>query len=141
MGFAALWVLLYHSIPYNLIFPFNIGYHGIDLFLLVSGLGLYYSQKKNKTNYWSFIKKRLLKIVPLYLIVVVIQDVLSGQPCKTTILDCCMVYYFVPFNLYSACADYWYIPAAIIYYMCFPLLYKIIDKSGFLGRSGGGKCS
>ena len=48
MGFAISWIIVYHYYlviqPINLsVFPVRIGYGGVDIFLLLSGLGLYYS--------------------------------------------------------------------------------------------------
>ena len=41
---------------------------GVDIFLFVSGVGLYFSMKKN-SNMLSFYKKRFLRVVPEFLIV------------------------------------------------------------------------
>lgn len=48
MGFAILWIIVYHFYlviqPIDQsVFPVRIGYGGVDIFLLLSGLGLYYS--------------------------------------------------------------------------------------------------
>lgn len=58
MGFSILWVVWFHSALYLNKFPIgfmahlfeflkSIGYGGVDIFLLVSGLGIYNSLKKH----------------------------------------------------------------------------------------------
>lgn len=51
MGIAILWVMFFHlSIDINnriLNLIKTIGYGGVDIFLMISGLGLYYAYKKN----------------------------------------------------------------------------------------------
>ena len=54
MGFAILWIMLFHlhvSVDFT---PFMIikrlGYGGVDIFLFLSGFGLYYSCSKENFN-------------------------------------------------------------------------------------------
>lgn len=50
MGLAILWVMFFHSSIKIDNFILNvlkiIGYGGVDIFLMISGLGLYYAYKK-----------------------------------------------------------------------------------------------
>ena len=67
MGIAILWVMFFHlSIDINnriLNLIKTIGYGGVDIFLMISGLGLYYAYKKNN-NIKLFYKRRLLRLLP-----------------------------------------------------------------------------
>lgn len=75
MGISILWVMFFHStISVNntiLRLIKDIGYGGVDIFLMLSGLGLYYAYKKNN-NILEFYKRRVLRILPTYLPVVVV---------------------------------------------------------------------
>lgn len=74
MGAAMMWIMWFHSPFYGKtdVFHFihNIGFYGVDMFLMVSGLGLYFSMRKSK-GAGEFYKKRLLRILPAYLIVTI----------------------------------------------------------------------
>ena len=67
MGFAILWVVWFHSSMYVNFFPVSflnsgfsfikkIGYGGVDIFLLISGMGIYNSLEKNDIS--QYIKKQ-----------------------------------------------------------------------------------
>ncbi len=71
MGLAILWVVWFHSSVelnffnisfFNKIFSFlkNIGYGGVDIFLLVSGMGIYNLLEKNDIS--KYIKNRIKRI-------------------------------------------------------------------------------
>lgn len=68
MGIAILWVALFHSniaLPYGLSVIKEIGYGGVDIFLLLSGCGIYYSLCKSRDTV-SFYKRRIKRIMPAY---------------------------------------------------------------------------
>jgi peptidoglycan/LPS O-acetylase OafA/YrhL len=73
-GLAALWIYCRHTIhnyDYTYLQPFqsvfNIGDAGVDVFLFLSGFGLYFSLQKNSSAL-VFYKKRLLRILPSFLL-------------------------------------------------------------------------
>ena len=74
MGAAMMWIMWFHSAyaGKSEVFHFihNIGFFGVDMFLMVSGLGLYFSMRKSKSM-GEFYKKRAVRILPAYLIVTV----------------------------------------------------------------------
>lgn len=61
MGLAILLIVCYHIVPediqFSFLLPFQMGCIGVDVFLLVSGFGLYYSLDK-KTELLGFYIKR-----------------------------------------------------------------------------------
>ena len=73
MGVAIIIVMLFHldfnidRFPFSLInYPITIcGSIGVDIFLLVSGFGLYLSLQQNN-DFISYFKKRLIRILPAY---------------------------------------------------------------------------
>ena len=76
MGFAAIWVLLLHYLDELYIeihLPvvtriFSIGYVGVEIFLFLSGAGLYYSLCHN-SDIKSFYKKRIVRTVIPWLLI------------------------------------------------------------------------
>lgn len=79
-GFAILWIVFFHAFAINKIdYSFgipalkflkiiNAGNVGVDIFLFLSGICLYFSYYKNPNSY-EFLKKRLIRIVlPVWII-------------------------------------------------------------------------
>lgn len=76
--YAAIWVILYHSIIYVPELQCRLldhGYIGVDLFFILSGFILtfvYYTQffqgEITGKKYWNFIVKRFAKIYPMHII-------------------------------------------------------------------------
>jgi len=65
MGIAILWVMMFHlplrpGIPIIKEF-FNIGYGGVDIFLFLSGFGLYFSLSKKGIKLSHYYKKKILQ--------------------------------------------------------------------------------
>lgn len=74
MGFAILWIVFFHF-GYKLPDPFSViqssGYSGVDIFFFASGIGCYLSYSRDK-NAAAFLKRRFIKIMPTYLVFIVI---------------------------------------------------------------------
>ena len=74
MGFSILWVMFTHShfgMPNAfLTFIKDIGFISVDGFLFASGLGCYYSLKKND-DILLFLKRRFEKLAPAYYLVII----------------------------------------------------------------------
>lgn len=68
-GIAILMILMYRSGGVLGIFNYLHGEVGVDIFLIISGSLLTFNYYNNKTITLSFLKKRLIKIVPLYWII------------------------------------------------------------------------
>lgn len=107
------------------------GAMGVDMFLFLSGIGLFYSYSRN-SNIIMFYKKRVLRIIPTYLIICApfyAYTYLIGQSMnvKEFFLHLTLVSYWV-----NGTGD-WYIAAIIILYILFPLFNKIINKNGIFG--------
>lgn len=97
MGFAILWVMYFHiPIPAKFIvtdvgwFIHRIGFYGVDIFLFLSGLGVYFSLMK-RPNVLRFYKARLVRILPAYVIVVCVSYCLLRLD-KASALDFSITY-------------------------------------------------
>lgn len=83
-GIAALLVLLAHisykDIQYSLgIFHFDIGIFGVDIFFIISGFIMYqvsYNSPNTLYSVYSFLKHRIIRIMPLYWVLSIIALVL-----------------------------------------------------------------
>ncbi len=135
MGAAMIWVMWFHSLftgQQNGVMHFihDIGFYGVDMFLMVSGMGLYFSMRKSK-NILDFYKKRAVRILPAYLIVVLAwylffkTDVSTGDK----ILSILGINYFRG-TVYSVPERFdWFIPTLLLFYLLVPLYDKLFQKA------------
>ncbi len=135
MGIAIIWIMLFHSdieAPTNnilralwYIFVSFGGGCGVDLFFFLSGLGLVYSASKiTSTNqWWSWVVKRFIRILPSYFLVALVFYALKG--------DLTFYNLFQLNFLIDGIRDFWFIPAIIFCYLLFPLLFEISNKIGY----------
>lgn len=135
MGLAILWIVLFHA---EVTFPAwcrplmwlkETGYGGVDIFLFLSGMGLYYSLQKNP-SLSRFYRNRAVRILPTYWIVVLgaalMELVLLHR--RTPILELFYMASTVGFWLNAAKFD-WYIPSLVVLYAVFPFFYSWFAKS------------
>lgn len=99
---------------------------GVDIFLFLSGIGLYYSYTRRPLKYLAFEKRRIMRIVPSYLIIAgvtyVIFDIfIRHQGLKRVLMDLS----FASWPLVCS-TRYWYILASVVFYLLFPLAYRLI---------------
>lgn len=115
MGISIMFIVLFHCH----MFPF--GYIGVEFFILLSGLGLTYSLETRKQTYPQYLRRRFLRILPLYLIVTVPFFLISGE---SVFRNVCFVNFFRDGDLRN-----WFILLILIYYLAFPALKKWGEKS------------
>ena len=139
MGFAILWIMWFHS-PYTwkneaLHFIHDIGFYGVDMFLLVSGLGLYFSMRKSK-SIGEFYKKRAIRILPAYLIVTVSWYAFYKPEVSFTdkLLSILGINYFRG-NI-TGRPEYfdWFLPTLFVLYLLTPLYDKLFQKASVKWR-------
>lgn len=89
-GFAALYILAHHYVnqihlPLPIKFFFRFGQECVIVFLLISGFLAYLSWNKNrKISVLTYLKKRAIRIVPLYVICLLISFLsitITGKDC------------------------------------------------------------
>lgn len=135
MGIAILWVAVSHA-NFACVHPLTIflklsGYGGVDIFLFLSGIGLYYSLEKND-NILSFYKRRAWRLAPAYLIFLVLWFI----PLFLEQTDLYGVYYTGKNFLENLSMTgwmngldnqfNWYIQAVFWFYLLAPVLFKVI---------------
>lgn len=127
MGVAILLVIYNHSGYTNDISPIfhlvrTISHISIEIFLFVSGLGIYYSLKGD-SNTRSFYRKRLLRIMPLYIPIVLIFGIRYGFTPQDYVLNISTLAFWLNTWLFN-----WYVPSIVFLYLLSPWYMKIFNK-------------
>ena len=142
-GIATLWIGLFHSdqlmsalkLYTNNEFLLEtvrllkgVGNIGVDMFLLLSGIGLYFSYTKDRQvkNFW---KKRLMRVLPTAFFIAtfffsfryIIGRYDSGLVAYLKRMT------FTNFFFHGE-RVFWFISLILVLYLVFPLFYKIIEK-------------
>lgn len=102
----------------------------VDVFLLLSGIGLFYSFDKNH-RLDMFYKKRILRLLPTYLILAVpywiYNDmILQHLGISSTLYDLTFLS-----MLFNGVHRFWFIFAIIILYFLFPAFFYILQKGQY----------
>lgn len=129
-GLAVLWIFFRHTFFYNQIsYSFistivNIGDCGVDIFLFLSGFGLFFSFKKCETIL-DFYKKRGIRILPTVILLLgvfaIVIDWISD--------DRRYVIFSPKYWFYAVYSSYWFIGAILFFYIVYPLLFKLVKKN------------
>lgn len=137
MGLAMLWIIGYHFYLVQSefidahLFPFKLllrnGFIGVDVFFILSAYGLCCSWERSSV--WEFYKKRFLRIIPLYIVFLLLckvilraNHVLSDgllQMSSLSVLN-------TPLTRTKGMGGEWFVPAIINLYIIFPLLFMAI---------------
>ncbi len=131
MGIAILWIVFYHSQPQNLPlfikFPlFSIGFGGVDIFLFLSGFGIYYSLNNNNDEI-SFYKRRIKRLLPVLPITILYIFSSNNLTFHQAIGYLTQQDFWVP-TLSKPPYGFWYISAICMFYFISPILVNIIKK-------------
>ncbi len=105
-----------------------IGSSGVDIFLMLSGVGLYYSWKRNP-DHRIFYKRRFMRLLIPYVLVAVpallLQDIVaSGKGWVCFLKDVTFVSFFE-----SGRKWFWYILLMGVCYLIYPYLFEIIEQA------------
>ena len=132
MGFAAIYILIFHeyqhilshgSFWYEIFHCFKrFGFMGVDVFFLLSGMGLTYSI--HKTGVGMFYYKRLRRIAFPFLCIGIIRAVYDNWAFVDFVKNVTGINFWIK-NMYSYL---WFVPAIAAFYLLFPLYNKIFEK-------------
>lgn len=133
MGAAMLFVILFHvGLPREDAFYGlrRIGNIGVDMFLFLSGVGLWFSWTK-RPSLKHFFTRRYLRIYPAWLIIAClfyIPDFLGSRQFSTNLIDLLGdVLINWDFWLHDE-LSFWYIPATMMLYLFAPAYMQLIIK-------------
>lgn len=140
MGFAAIFIIIFHTTLYcsdiypmdtfiNVLFYrvmdcFNIG---VEIFLFVSGVGLYFAYEK-KPQFKTYYIKRILNVYLIFFVVNIFKyffyDILIFQNDAKTFIEDLFGLNFI----FGRSNSGWYVVFAMVLYLVYPLIYKITKK-------------
>ena len=123
MGFAIILIMLFHLG----VLPF--GECGVDIFLFLSGFSMYHSLSRND-NIVKFYRKRLLRILPAYLIIAIPFFFLKTYTIEEFLLkitNLCIVFQ-------GEMGGWWFITMILLCYLLAPLMYRVLKKMDVGGQ-------
>lgn len=142
MGIAMLWVMLFHAWDLNMGHPLlewfrAAGFGGVDIFILLSSMGLLMSLSKREQDYSSFMARRAGRILPAYYIVMVPYTLFlilaQGKAWSALLWNSTLLYYWMR----SSGAFNWYIAGAMTFYAITPFCFRTLrDSKHRLGLTG-----
>ncbi len=134
MGIACLWIIAYHNFCdwpralRPLKWFVNRGNAGVDVFLILSGIGLYYSfsgSKEEKGKVRQFYKRRFVRLLIPYILFALpyYMWAANGHGINRFLMD----FFQISLPL-KGMVTTWYITASAVFYLLFPLIYVILEK-------------
>lgn len=136
-GIAALLVIMTHASSYNwgVVYLSRIcgfGSVGVDIFLFLSGMGLYYSMKKCN-SIRTFYVHRIKRIIPSYLIIAGVLYGIIALLNNTPLMDYFLHISTLDFWVYGQNGvSAWYVSFIILLYLIYPAIYKMLSKKNWI---------
>ena len=130
MGIAILCIVFFHLPTKYSNSIFNVGYGGVDIFLFLSGFGLFYSMSVNNYSVVQFYKKRFKRILPEFWLFLLLEFVIAKDFTLKSVCDllCCATTlgYWIKIIPYK----FWFVSCILFFYIIFPIFYKLYQKYG-----------
>lgn len=133
MGLAMLWVLLFHAFYMTPQTKWlrdlkDLGYLGVDVFILLSAMGLAASLSRKEQRYWDYLKRRLVRVLPLYWLVVGLYGLalrLAGEASLGRVVwSLSTLFYW----LQKPSIFNWYIPGLLAFYLLAPPAVALLTR-------------
>lgn len=139
MGFAAVMIVIFHgryfvelssdigilNAVFNLLWQFNIG---VEIFLLLSGIGLYFSFESKNVNFKQYYMKRLLNVYLISLIVDLPYVIYSSVFIEKRSVLTGFLEWTKLLNWNGKAELSWYVAFIMVMYAIYPLIYKLMKK-------------
>jgi len=139
--------------PYNIfqyLFSY-FGHYGVQIFIFCSGYGLAMNYIDKELKFFTFIKKRLLKLYPVFIMAVgmvvflryaILRAPFSFEYIYDVVFRLTLVANFIPGKQLSISGPFWFYSLIIQLYICFYFLIKYFKNNtkilwGILGLSYG----
>ncbi len=133
MGFAMVWVLLFHTFHLGLGNSWlrdlrDLGFFGVDIFIFLSALGLSLSLSRRKQSYGAYLRRRLVRVLPTYWLVTGLYGLalrLAGEASLRSVAwtMSTLFYWFQKPNYFN-----WYIPGLLVFYLLEPPLTALLVR-------------
>ena len=104
MGAAMLWVMLFHASGLEFGIPLlnlvrKAGFGGVDMFILLSAMGLAMSLSRREQDYSAFMARRGTRILPAYYLVMIPYTLTliltQGRPWAALLWNSTLLYYWM----------------------------------------------
>lgn len=134
MGVAMLWVMLFHAVDLEPPIPLfheirAAGFGGVDIFILLSAMGLAMSLDRREQEFIPFMARRARRILPAYYVVMVAYTLFSiargTAPLSALIWNATLLDYWV----HSIGAFNWYVSGIMLFYAITPFCFKKLKKA------------
>ena len=131
MGIATIMIIVCHIVGNEVLLPqciskvLTLGNYGVDIFLFLSGLGLFYSLQNKPNSICSWYKKRYIRIFVPYFIATIPYCFIRICVGEFNILDTILSLTTLDFWIYARGA--WFVSAIIPIYFLTPRLSIFID--------------
>ena len=128
-----LWIMLFHIPKLSGFKPFDFiqatGYGGVDIFIFLSGFGLYFAMLKYEKNLKKYYKKRFLRIMPEFWFVLCIvylfkMDYSIDSFCNL-LSDASSLKYWI-----GKPSPMWFVSFILVFYAIFPFYFRLFKKHG-----------
>ncbi|MGR9085651.1 MAG: acyltransferase family protein [Gammaproteobacteria bacterium] len=119
------------------------GHYGVQIFIFLSAYGLTKKYLPIGPGYWPFIRQRILKIYPAFILAILLWAVIAGGPsglsgpfravywnAESLLLKLTLLSNFLPGKSLSPVGPWWFIPFIFQFYFLFPLLLKMHSRWG-----------
>ena len=141
MGFAVVLIVVFHSVLYNslntdsrmvqaiadfICFDFNIG---VEIFLLVSGIGLYYSFSKGSISFRKYYLKRVLNVYLIALIIDLPYIIYTDLIFENKGFLYAISEWTGLLNWSGESRIAWYVVFVMILYAVYPLIFKALKAT------------
>lgn len=122
-----LMVVLFHWLcisNYSCLQCFSLGFMGVDIFILLSGMGLCYAY--NKYTLSQFYLRRIERLYPTHLLMAIVITIMYAiansyfPSVSVWFYNVSLLQYFADKGIFFD----WYIPALLLLCLLFPLLYR-----------------
>lgn len=134
MGVAMLWVMCFHAFDLDLGSELlnnlrSDGFGGVDVFLLLSSMGLVMSLLRRETDYETFMRRRMTRLLPAYFAVMLPYTLYlirkDGVPWIALFWNSTPLYYWVR----NEGAFNWYVAGALLFYAITPPLQRFLRRA------------
>lgn len=134
MGVAMVWVMLFHASNLDFGVPLlnlgrKAGFGGVDIFILLSAMGLAMSLARRPQSYESFMARRAGRILPAYFLVMVpytLWLILARDvPWAALLWNSTLLYYWT----HTAGSFNWYVSGVMLFYALTPLCFGVLYRS------------
>ena len=136
-GFAIFTIVFMHltsglDMPGSLKKALSFGGAGVHMFILCSGFGLYLSHLRRKLSYAEFLSRRMRKVYLPYCIAVLLWIAYYAIRTHTVDWNSAASHFFL-YKMFdsdldvSICYHYWFISTIIQFYICWPLILRLMQ--------------